>query len=516
MPRNHPLVWVGSCTLSLRIIPLPLKPATMPHLTVPERGPYRRFTPFLLPTRSVGPRVACACCMLPRLTQGLRYHRPATPLKPKRKRSNAPKPLNGLTHKPHCALCARETAHPQAPPPVPPDPMAPTNRRPRQVDTSRHFCPHNGCDYRGWLGRGNLRANGHPSGGPWRQFHCTACDGFFPRTPRHDFHGKQAEVDLIVRVLACPAEGLGIRATARVFEVAPNTVLPWLTEAAEQLRAFSAYFLCDLHLEQLQLDELYAVLRDLKAGKISDDEASTPSGALTVLGVDGDGPHEQAPGGRRCRRPHPGHGAAGRASGHPDVSAGLCAAVSDRWLQGLCHRVADPLWLLNARRTAPGHRTDAQTEMDAAARTALCASRQVLPATAPWGLRTGWCSAPGWLSNRSWRRVGGPSTRPLWSGSTWTSVSAWRPSDAGSTRSARGKRACGISWCCSRCITTLSCPTPAFARALDEPIRTPRMGSAKLWRPCTPAMAAGLTDHVWSLREVLLFRVPPWPQPQTV
>ena len=41
-------------------------------------------------------------------------------------------------------------------------------------------------------------------------------------------------------------------------------------------------------------------------------------------------------------------------------------------------------------------------------------------------------------------------------------------------------------------------------------------GSAKVWRPCTPAMAAGLTDHVWSLREVLLFRVPPWPQAQTV
>ena len=41
-------------------------------------------------------------------------------------------------------------------------------------------------------------------------------------------------------------------------------------------------------------------------------------------------------------------------------------------------------------------------------------------------------------------------------------------------------------------------------------------GSAKLWRPCTPAMAAGLTDHVWSLKEVLLFRVPPWPQTQMV
>src|SRR6266849_4993398 len=68
-------------------------------------------------------------------------------------------------------------------------------------------------------------------------------------------------------------EGLGIRATARVFEIDPNTVLHWLVEAAEQLRAFSRYFLCDVHVKQLQLDELYAVLRDVKNGELSEDEA---------------------------------------------------------------------------------------------------------------------------------------------------------------------------------------------------------------------------------------------------
>jgi hypothetical protein len=50
-------------------------------------------------------------------------------------------------------------------------------------------------------------------------------------------------------------------------------VLQWLVEAAEHLRAFSASFLCDLHLEQLQLDEVYTVLRDRKGGAINDDEA---------------------------------------------------------------------------------------------------------------------------------------------------------------------------------------------------------------------------------------------------
>src|SRR5262245_10660178 len=89
----------------------------------------------------------------------------ATPIKPKSKRSTEPKPFNGLTKKPHCALGARETTHPQAPPPVLPDPMAPTHRRPRAIDTSRHFCPHNDGDYLRWRRRVHLRANGHPRGG---------------------------------------------------------------------------------------------------------------------------------------------------------------------------------------------------------------------------------------------------------------------------------------------------------------------------------------------------------------
>jgi hypothetical protein len=66
---------------------------------------------------------------------------PATPITPKRKRSTEPKAFEGLTHKPHCALCEQETTDTTPAPPVRPDPMPPTNRRPRTVDTSMHFCP---------------------------------------------------------------------------------------------------------------------------------------------------------------------------------------------------------------------------------------------------------------------------------------------------------------------------------------------------------------------------------------
>ena len=59
-------------------------------------------------------------------------------------------------------------------------------------------------------------------------------------------------------------------------------------------------------------------------------------------------------------------------------------------------------------------------------------------------------------------------------------------------------------------------PHASVRQPLPQPVPTNGTGSAKQWRPCTPAMVAGLTDHVWTLRAVLLYRVPPWPQPQAL
>src|SRR5262249_51147495 len=71
------------------------------------------------------------------------------------------------------------------------------------------------------------------------------------------------------------AEGLGIRAVARVFEVDPNTVLQWLVEVADHATAFSRYFLHDVRVTQVQLEELFALLSAVKAGEVSEAEAIT-------------------------------------------------------------------------------------------------------------------------------------------------------------------------------------------------------------------------------------------------
>jgi IS1 family transposase len=437
------------------------------------------------------------------------------PLTPKRPRSHEPKPFEGLTHKPPCALCERDTAHPQAPPPLPPDPMAPTHRRPREVDTSMHFCPHGHCDYRGWLGLGNLRANGHPSGGPWRQFHCTACKGYFLETHGTIFHSKQAAVELIVRVLACLAEGLGIRATARVFEVAPNTVLQWLVEAAEQLRAFSAYFLCDLHLEQLQLDELYAVLRDLKASAISDEAAikrleRSPSWVWTVM--------------------------------DPRSKLLVVVDVGSRTL-AMAQRVVHQVTQVLAPGCVPLFLTDGLKDYA----TALLAhfghwrqpERRQHKGPMP---KPRWMPLPELLyaqvvKSYRRRRLVGVTHRVVFgtrlaieqvlAACGWTINTAFIERlnlDIRQCVAAVGRR---VNTLCQgetglrdqvalfHVYHNFVVPHASLRQRLSLPEATSGSGSAKVWRPCTPAMAAGLTNHVWSLKEVLFYRVPPWQQAQT-
>ncbi len=194
----------------------------------------------------------------------------ATPL---HKHSRDPKPFPGLTHKPHCAAC-EQTPDPGSPASLVPPSLLPSKPgRPRHVDASAQFCPLPSCPYYGWVGLGNIRANGYPSGGRWRQFQCRSCKTYFLETHGTIFHGKRVASELLVWAIAALAEGLGIRAVARVFEVDPNTVLAWLVEAATHLQALSRHFLHDVNVRQVQLDELFALLSAVKNGEVSEAKA---------------------------------------------------------------------------------------------------------------------------------------------------------------------------------------------------------------------------------------------------
>jgi hypothetical protein len=46
-------------------------------------------------------------------------------------------------------------------------------------------------------------------------------------------------------------------------------------------------------------------------------------------------------------------------------------------------------------------------------------------------------------------------------------------------------------------------PHASLRQPLPVPAATNGRGTAQVWRLCPPAMAAGVTDHVWSLKDVL-------------
>ncbi len=444
---------------------------------------------------------------------------PARPYKsdqPRRQRAKEPKPFTGYIHKPLCEACehgldSRPHA-PGSPPPV----MIFTRGRKRTVDTQSHFCPDPDCSYHGWLGRGNIRANGHPGGQPWRQLQCVSCKGYFYETDGTIFHGKRSSPERIVHVIACLAEGLGIRGTARVFEIDANTVLHWLIEAADQLQAFSAYFLHDLHLNQVQLDELYAVLSAVRDGEMSEvqviDHLSTsPRWVWTAI--------------------------------DPESKLMLNAQIGERSLamaQAVLHQITQLLapgcvplflsdgnptylpaivshfgyWVQPPRRQAKGPAPKprwvplpallyAQVVKKMRRRRLVEVKRQVVIGTQTAVDQV--LSACGWLINTSFVERLNLSLRQR--------VAAIRRRSA---TSCKGEDGLGCQLALFHVYHNFVLPHASLRQALEEPIPTNGSGSAKQWRPRTPAMAAGLTDHVWSLREVLMCRVPPWPQPQAV
>jgi IS1 family transposase len=346
--------------------------------------------------------------------------------------------------------------------------------------------------------------------------HCLGCKGYFPEHHGTIFHGKQAAVELIVHVLACLAEGLGIRATARVFEVAPNTVLDWLVEAAEQLRAFSAYFLCEVHVQQLQLDELYAVLSAVKNREISEAKAIK----------------------RLSRSPHWVWVAM-----DPVTKLLVALDVGERTLamtQRFVHHVAQVL----APDCAPLFLTDGFREYATALLTHY--GHWVQPArrqTIGPNPKPRWMPRPQLLYAQVVKTVRRRCLVDVKHRVVFGTLEAvqqvlaacgWQINTAFVERlnlslrqhvAAIGRR---VSTLCKdeeglhqqlalyHVYYNFCLPHASLRQALPQPVPTHGTGAATQWRPQTPAMAAGLTDHVWSLREVLLYRVPPWPQPAGV
>jgi IS1 family transposase len=287
-----------------------------------------------------------------------------------------------------------------------------------------------------------------------------------------------------------------------------------VVEAIDQLQAFSRYFLCDVHVKQLQLDELYAVLREIKDSKLGQDEAIKHLERYWVwTAVD------------------------------PESKLLLVIDVGTRTLamaQCVMHQVA----LVLAPGCLPLCLTDGYKDYFTAILTHfgmwVQPSRRQVKGSSP---KPRWMPLPQLLYVqvvKSYRRrrivavkhrvVLGTMERvkQVLSACGWQINTAFierlnldirqRVAAVGRRVNTlcKGKDSLRQQLALFQVYFNFCLPHASLRQPLLVPELTNGNGSAKQWRPYTPAMAAGLTDHGWSLKEVLLFRVPPWPQPQAL
>ena len=105
-----------------------------------------------------------------------------------------------------------------------------TMGRKKEIDTSMYFCPRKDCSNYGKVGPNNQIIGGGTYGKDHRQLlKCKLCGHRFSARRGTALFDLKADEETFYGVIACLAEGNGIRATARIKKVDKDTVSAWLS-----------------------------------------------------------------------------------------------------------------------------------------------------------------------------------------------------------------------------------------------------------------------------------------------
>ena len=122
------------------------------------------------------------------------------------------------------------------------------------------YCPNKGCSAYSKVGAGNIVKYGKSQQGRQR-YQCRVCKKVFNERVGTLFYGKRKAVKDIVESLAMVAEGMGIRATARVKGIKHDTLSAWLREAGSQAQQVEEVLLQNYQWSESQIDALWIYVR---------------------------------------------------------------------------------------------------------------------------------------------------------------------------------------------------------------------------------------------------------------
>jgi transposase-like protein len=137
--------------------------------------------------------------------------------------------------------------------------------RKKQIDTSMFFCPYDECSNYGKVGVDNqIIASGCYGKHQTQLLKCKVCRRTFSARRGTPLFELKTDEKTFYDVIACLAEGNGIRATGRIKNIDKDTVASWLKKASQHVEAVSRYLMVNLHFEAVQLDEFWSFVKKKK------------------------------------------------------------------------------------------------------------------------------------------------------------------------------------------------------------------------------------------------------------
>lgn len=127
------------------------------------------------------------------------------------------------------------------------------------------FCPNEQCKDYGLRRQGNIAVRGKYGKDNTRNLlYCRTCGKRFAATQSSALFGLHLMPDTIRQIIHHAAEGVGVRATARLLELDKDTVNRVILRAGEHCARVLSGLLTSLELTESQLDELWTFVKKRK------------------------------------------------------------------------------------------------------------------------------------------------------------------------------------------------------------------------------------------------------------
>jgi transposase-like protein len=133
------------------------------------------------------------------------------------------------------------------------------------TDIENAFCPNKDCKDYGLQNRGNISVRGKYGKDKTKDLlYCRTCGKRFASTRATAFFGLHLSDEKITQIIHHAAEGVGVRATARLLSVNKDTVNRVILRAGEHCEIVLSSLLRSLKLKETQLDELWSFVKKRK------------------------------------------------------------------------------------------------------------------------------------------------------------------------------------------------------------------------------------------------------------